>query len=68
MGCGRSIVQAVTRLCETHGRVIVIEDDLIVSPAILAWFNTALDRYIDDERVMQISGHMFDVPALKARV
>jgi hypothetical protein len=61
-GLANSIIDGVTRLCNEYGRVIVIEDDLIVSPVILAWFNNALERYADEPRVMQISGHMFDVP------
>ena len=58
-GLARSIIRGVTKLCEDYGRAIVIEDDLIVSPHILAWFNGALDRFADDARIMQVSGHMF---------
>ena len=63
-GLANSIIEGATDLCDRYGRVILIEDDLIVSPAILTWFNNALERYEDDPRVMQISGHMFDVPEL----
>jgi hypothetical protein len=66
-GCDRSIIDGVTQLCAEYGRLIVLEDDLILSPAILAWFNTALNAYAEDERIMQVSGHMFDVPALANR-
>ncbi len=63
-GLARSIAEGVSQLCDTFGRVIVLEDDLLVSPALLTWFNAALLRYEADERVMQISGHMFDAPRL----
>ena len=66
-GLAESIIKGVTELCETYGRVIVIEDDLLVSPSILTWFNQALDRFADCEKVMQVSGHMFHVPALAKR-
>lgn len=66
-GLANSIIAGVGRLCDEYGRVIVIEDDLIVSPALLGWFNAGLDRYASDERVMQISGHAFDVPMLRSR-
>lgn len=66
-GLANAIIEGATRLCEEYGRVIVIEDDLIVSPAILTWFNDALTAYEDEQRVMQISGHMFNVPELKNR-
>ncbi len=58
-GLARSIVDGVTSLCAEHGRVIVVEDDLIVAPGFLAFINRALERYADDERVMQISGYQF---------
>ncbi|SHO66864.1 hypothetical protein SAMN02745172_03524 [Pseudoxanthobacter soli DSM 19599] len=66
-GLANSISQAVTQLCDRYGRVIVIEDDLVVSPHALAWLNGGLDRYRDDERVFQISAHQFDVPDFAAR-
>ncbi len=60
-GLANSITDGVTRLCNEYGRVIVLEDDLVVSPHFLEYMNAALDRYREDERVMQISGHMFPV-------
>jgi hypothetical protein len=60
-GLARSIAEGVTKLCDEFGRVIVLEDDMIVSPRILDYMITALDRYQDDERVCQISGYMFPV-------
>ena len=60
-GLAASIIDGVSRLCAAHGRVIVVEDDLVVAPVFLDFLNRALDRYADDARVMQISGHMFPV-------
>lgn len=67
LGLAHSIINGVGRLCEQYGRAIVIEDDLLVSPAILTWFNAALDRYAGEPRVMQVSGHMFNSAALDGR-
>jgi hypothetical protein len=64
-GLARSISEGVSQLTNQYGRVIVLEDDLILSPATLSWFNTALDRYAGVDRVMQVSGHMFDSRALR---
>lgn len=61
LGLASSIIDGVTRLCEERGRVIVLEDDLLVSPYFLEYMNTALEHYREDERVMQISGHMFPI-------
>lgn len=58
-GLARSIIDGVTEICAAHGRIIVIEDDLTVSPNILDYFDEALDAYEDDQRVMQISGFAF---------
>lgn len=60
-GLAASIIDGVGKLCAEHGRVIVVEDDLVVAPVFLDFLNRALDRYEADERVMQISGHMFPV-------
>ncbi len=60
-GLAESVIDGVTRLCNAYSHVIVIEDDLLVAPGFLDYMNSALNRYRNDERVMQISGHMFPV-------
>ncbi len=64
-GLAHSIIGGVSQLTERYGRVIVLEDDLIVTPSTLTWFNAALRYYDSDDRVMQVSGYMFDSPALR---
>ena len=61
LGLDRSVVAGVSELCQRHGRVIVLEDDLEVAPDFLRYMNAALDQYADDERVMQVSGYQFPV-------
>ncbi len=58
-GLANSIIDGVTRLCNEYGRVIVLEDDLLLSVHFLEYMNAALDRYVNEPRVMQISGNMF---------
>jgi hypothetical protein len=60
-GLANSVIAGVTELCERYGRVIVVEDDLIVSPVFLNYLNSALERYADEPKVMQVSAHMFPV-------
>jgi len=60
-GLANSLIEGITQVCNTHGRVIVLEDDIIVSPYFLEYMNTALTRYENNERVMHISGYMFPV-------
>lgn len=64
-GLARSIIEGVDRLTQEYGRVIVIEDDLRVSPLTLAWFNGALDKYEQHDRVMQVSAYAYSVPVLR---
>jgi hypothetical protein len=61
LGLAASVIDGVTRLCDEFGRVIVLEDDLVVSPQFLSFMNAALERYQNDSRVMQIAGNMFPV-------
>ena len=61
LGLARSIVTGVTELCTQYGRVIVLEDDLILSPDFLTYMLNALHRYQDEPTVYQISGYMFPV-------
>ena len=57
-GLERSIVEGVTNLCKAYGRVIVVEDDFVVSPDFLDYMLQGLDRYEGEPRVYQISGYM----------
>jgi hypothetical protein len=59
LGLAGSIVDGVTRLCASHGRAIVLEDDIVVSSFFLRYMNEALERYSDDDRVISIGGYMF---------
>ena len=61
LGLAESVIKGVTELSASHGRVIVLEDDLVVAPGFLTFMNEALRRYEEEPRVMQISGYMFPV-------
>ena len=53
-GLARNIIDGVTRLVNEYGRVIVLEDDLIVAPYFLQFMNDALETYKDEENVCHI--------------
>ena len=61
LGLANSVIDGTTRLIREFGRVIVVEDDLVVSPRFLEYMNRALERYQDDDSVMQVSGYMFPI-------
>ena len=53
-GLARSIIDGVTTLINRYGRVIVLEDDLVVAPHFLQFMNDALETYRNEERVGHI--------------
>lgn len=53
-GLARNIIDGVTTQVSRYGRVIVMEDDLIVSPYFLQFMNDALEAYQDEPRVGHI--------------
>lgn len=59
LGLAASVIDGVTRVLAEHERVIVVEDDLEVSPDFLRYLNTGLDMYADDAAVASI--HAFTV-------
>lgn len=58
-GLADSIIDGVSMLAAKYGKVIVFEDDLITSPRTLQYFNDALNRYQDEERIMHIGAYMY---------
>jgi hypothetical protein len=63
-GLRNSVSEGVTRIVEEHGRIIVLEDDLELSPIALTYFNRALDHYQDIAEVWSIAGYIYEAPAL----
>jgi hypothetical protein len=61
LGLANSIIDGVTSVVNTHGRIIVLEDDLITSPHFLRFMNKALDMYESEEQVMHISGSTYPI-------
>src|SRR5690349_8784695 len=47
LGLARSIVSGVTSLVREYGRIIVLEDDLVLNPDFVDYMLQALDRYQD---------------------
>lgn len=56
-----SINQAVSDLLSVHDRLILLEDDNIVSTNFLSYMNAALDFYENDSSVFSISGYNYPV-------
>lgn len=59
-GLKRSIYSGVSDVCARSGHAIVLEDDLVVSPAALTYFIEGLSRYADEPRVWSICGYTYE--------
>lgn len=66
-GLAASVVAGVTEVVNKHGKVIVLEDDLLVSPYFLDFMNKALYLYQDSPNVYSVTGFMFPVEATEAK-
>lgn len=60
-GLAASIVKGVGEVIAEHGKIIVLEDDIVGSPGFLSYMNQALDIYEKEEKVMHISAYMPDI-------
>lgn len=58
-GLADSVIAGVTEVVNRHGRVIVLEDDIVTSSGFLRYMNDALELYKDDTQVMHISGYIY---------
>jgi GT2 family glycosyltransferase len=58
-GLAESIIDGVSTLVSEYGIVIVFEDDLISSAYTLQYFNDALQRYQNEEKLMHIGAYMY---------
>lgn len=57
-GLANSLIAGITEIVNKYGRVIVVEDDLIVSPYFLKFMNDGLEKYKDEDRVASISAFL----------
>jgi hypothetical protein len=55
-GLASSIIEGVTKIVNTHGTVIVLEDDLVTTPNFLNFMNQSLQFYKNNTSIQSISG------------
>ena len=60
-GLAESIIQGVTEVLQQSEKVIVLEDDMVVSPYFLEYMNEALEQFVDDDRVISVHGYVYPV-------
>ena len=64
-GLAKSIIGGVSEIIQKYGNVILLEDDLKLSPYFLEYMNDALEYYREDEKIWSISGYSFPMKSLK---
>ena len=60
-GLEESIIQGVTEVLKESEKVIVLEDDMVVSPYFLEYMNEALEQFVEDDRVISVHGYVYPV-------
>jgi len=60
-GLANSVISGVTSVLETYGKVIVVEDDLLVSSNFLQFMNQSLEYYKNNEKILSIAGFTYPI-------
>jgi putative methyltransferase (TIGR04325 family) len=60
-GLAESIIYGVTDVLSDYESIIVLEDDMIVSPHFLTYMNDGLKQYQNDDRVISIHGYVYPI-------
>jgi hypothetical protein len=58
-GLANSLISGVSYILKKYPKIIVVEDDLVVSRFFLNYMNEALVLYRDEKRVCSISGYVY---------
>ena len=61
LGVARSQRSGVTKILKDYESVIVLEDDIIVSPYFLNYINRSLDLYKNNEKIWHINGFCYPI-------
>lgn len=65
VGLANSIIEGVTEVVNQYGKVIVVEDDIMVSNTFLEYMNSALSFYESQKVIGQINAYSYPLKALK---
>lgn len=62
-GLAANIIDGVSAVVNQYGKIIVMEDDIVTSPAYLSFMNQALDFYQNENKAWHISGWNYPIDA-----
>jgi hypothetical protein len=63
-GLSDSITDGITEIVNKYGKIIVLEDDLVVSPYFLKFMNNGLKIYKNELKVASIHGYIYPIDNL----
>lgn len=63
-GLANSIIYGVTKIVNTFGKIIVLEDDLLTSRYLLKYLNQYLEHYAEIDNVISIHGFTYPIESL----
>lgn len=55
LGCRGNIIASISEIVNKYGKVIIVEDDVLVSRTFLSYMDEALERYESDKRIWCIN-------------
>ena len=61
LGLAANVIDGVTEVIDQHEKAIILEDDVLLAPYALDYFNAALTKYQDNEKVMHIGAYMYNI-------
>jgi hypothetical protein len=65
VGLANSVIAGVTEILQKHGRVIVMEDDLVCTTDFLDYMNKMLEEYKDAPSIFSVTGYLFPIEVPK---
>lgn len=65
-GLANSIISGVSEILDIYGKIVVLEDDLIVSRDFIEYMNDALNFYTTNKKIWSISGYGPKLPCLNS--
>ncbi len=66
-GLADNIVDGVTKVVNKHAKIIVLEDDIVISKGFLRYMNDALEVYQDEDKVMHVGAYLPHVKRKKVQ-
>ncbi len=61
IGLKKNILNGVTKIVNKHGKVIILEDDIVVTKYFLNYMNQSLSLYANKKKIWHISGWNYDL-------